>query len=406
MCLKQLQARKSEKQKKNTLDKGLAIDHNLDSTHFSGLYRGLAITLGVFVFLLSISMMGTSIGAISGESSSMIFGAIENPFIGLFIGLLSTALLQSSSTVTSILVAAVAAQAINISDAIPIVMGANIGTTLTSTIVSMGYITKTKEFKKAVSAGTIHDFFNIIMVMLLFPLEMKYQLLERGSTYLSSLIGVEISIEQSYYYSLPMVFKSINMWILQHTSAVITLLLAIILLFVCIKILSKLLYNILIGKTKKKFETTIFSNTTRSFGWGLLITSVVQSSSLTTSLIVPLVATGKVKLKRAFQFILGANIGTTITALIAALFQSEAAVSIALVHFLFNTIGVSFFLLVPFLFKLPIFIARKMGMYTLKMRIVGFAYILLMFFLIPFTLISFSKGVDKSPETLEIPSEH
>lgn len=388
------------------MNKDLTLDHNLDSIHYTGLYRGIAITFGVFVFLLSISMMGSSIGAISGETSSMIFSAIENPFIGLFIGLLSTALLQSSSTVTSILVAAVAAQVINLSDAIPIVMGANIGTTLTSTIVSMGYITKSKEFRRAVSAGTIHDFFNIIMVIILFPLELKYHLLENGSKYLSSHIGVGNSIDHTATYSLPTLFKSINGWVLEHTSAIITLLLAIVLIFACIKFISKLLYNILIGKTKKKFETTIFSTTMRSFGWGLLITSVVQSSSLTTSLIVPLVATGKVKLKRAFQFILGANIGTTITALIAALFQSEAAISIALVHLLFNSIGVSLFLFVPYLFRIPMYLAKQMGIYTLQMRIVGFAYILFMFFLIPFTLISISKSMNANTNNDKIQSEH
>lgn len=349
-------------------------------------------------------MMGTSIAAITGKSTDMILGAVENPFIGLFIGLLSTALLQSSSAVTSILVAAVAAQAIGLRDAIPIVMGANMGTTLTSTIVSMGYITKTKEFRRAVSAGTVHDFFNIIMVIILFPIEMKYHLLEKGSRYISSLIDLQSTGNQSSFYSLPLLLKSFNIWLLEHSNAVITLILSIALLLICIKFISKFLYNILIGKTKKKFETTVFSTTFRSFGWGLLITSVAQSSSLTTSLIVPLVATGKVKLKRAFQFILGANIGTTITALLAAIFQSEAAISIAVVHFLFNIIGVSLFLFIPPIAKIPVFIAEKMGEYILRMRIIGFTYILATFFLLPFTLIYFSRGFESKPDSSEMTS--
>lgn len=374
-------------------------------TRYSTLYRSIAITLSVFAFLLSISMMGISIGTLTGETSSMILGAIENPFIGLFIGLLSTALLQSSSTTTSILVAAVAAKAIDLPDAIPIVMGANVGTTLTSTIVSMGYITKTNEFRRAVSAGTVHDIFNIIMVILLFPIEMKYQLLSRGSLYISNLIGFKSGNGISSV-SPVQFFSTINHWIVDHLGGIIGVLLSIILLFVCLKFISKLLYDILIGRAKKQFETTVFSTTFRSFGWGLLITSIAQSSSLTTSLIVPLVATGKVKLKRAFQFILGANIGTTITALLAAIFQSEAAISIALVHLLFNTIGVIIFLFIPAAGRIPVFLAKKMGLYTLKLRIVGFAYILMMFFLLPFTLIYFSRGFENQPDTVEMNSEH
>lgn len=384
----------------------MAIKNDLESgTIHSTLYRSVAIAISIFIFLLSISMMGISIGSLTGETSAMVLGAVENPFIGLFIGLLATALLQSSSTVTSILVAAVAAQAINLSDAIPIVMGANIGTTLTSTIVSMGYITKTKEFRRAVSAGTIHDFFNVIMVLILFPIEIKYHLLEGGSRYISSMIGGPGTGNTSGY-NPTYYFNLINSWLIENMGGVFGIILSILLLFICLKFISKLLYNTLIGKTKKKFETTVFSTTVRSFGWGLLITSVVQSSSLTTSLIVPLVATGKVKLERAFQFILGANIGTTITALIAALFQSEAAISIALVHLLFNSIGVSLFLFVPYLFRIPIYFAKQMGIYTLKMRIVGFAYILFMFFLIPFTLISISKSMNANTNKDKIQSEH
>ncbi|GAB4232033.1 MAG: Na/Pi symporter [Ekhidna sp.] len=376
----------------------------MNHTAYTGtIYSGLAITTAVLAFITSIGLMGLSIGNLTGETSSMIFAAIENPFIGLFIGLLSTALLQSSSTTTSIVVAAVAAEAIHLSDAIPIIMGANVGTTLTSTIVSMGYITKTKEFRRAVAAGTIHDFFNILMVIVLFPIEMKYHLLENCSVFISDLLGIEGGGHSSGYN--PLSFLNVmNDWIVLKTGGILGLIISIIILFACIKFISKLLYNTLIGKRKKKFETTVFSNTFRSFGWGLLITSVVQSSSLTTSLIVPLVATRKVKLKRAFQFILGANIGTTITALLAALFQSEAAINIALVHLLFNSLGVSLFL-IPYLSSFLLFIAKKMGELTLRMRVVGFAYILFMFFMIPFTLIYFSRGFEKSINPSEIHSE-
>lgn len=360
------------------------------------------ILLAVFLFLFSIVLMVNSINSLGYAFADYTISATSNPFIGLFIGLLATALLQSSSTTTTIAVAAVASGSISLSSAIPIVLGANIGTTLTSTIVSMGYITKTNEFRKAVAAGTIHDLFNIFMVVLLFPIERKYQVLERGSKFIAGLFNSSDVATSSEGYGLSSLFAGVNQWLINHTNSVFTLILAVVLLFVCIKFISKLLYNILIGKNKEKFETTIFSNTTRSFGWGLLLTSAAQSSSLTTSLIVPLVATGKVKLNRAFQFILGANIGTTLTALLAATFQSKAAVEIAIVHFLFNTLGVLLFLFVPILTKLSIRLAEKMGYLTLRLRVIGFAYILITFFLLPFTLIYISEGFAEKEDISEV----
>ena len=211
--------------------------------------------------------------------------------------------------------------------------------------------------------------------------------------------------EPSDSYLLSSSFSGLNQWLIDHTGNIFTLALAVILLFTCVKFISKLLYDILIGKAKNKFETTVFSNTFRSFGWGLLLTSATQSSSLTTSLIVPLVATGKVKLRSAFQFILGANIGTTITALLAAVFQSEAALNIAIVHFLFNTSGVIIFLLIPFASGIPVYLAGKIGDYMLRLRIVGFAYILITFFLLPFTLIYSSRGFEKKTDLMEINAE-
>ncbi|MEQ9302685.1 MAG: Na/Pi symporter, partial [Marinoscillum sp.] len=327
--------------------------------------------------------------------------------IGLFIGLLSTALLQSSSTTTSITVAAVASSAISLQNAIPIVLGANIGTTITSTIISMSYISKQKEFRKAVAAGTSHDFFNILTVLLLFPLEVNYHFLEKAGQSISSVIhfNPQSEINKAGEYGFSSMFDTGTEWVVATFGPIVSLLLGIVLLFACIKFISKWLYKILIGKTKDRFENVVFKNKYRAFGWGLVITSVAQSSSLTTSLIVPLVATGKVKIKKAFQFIMGANIGTTITALLAAIFQSEAAISLAIVHLLFNLTGVLVFFLIPYLSNVPVYLAKKMGRVTMNIRLVGFAYILFAFFLIPFTLIYFSQAMEKSPEPVEITTE-
>lgn len=376
------------------------------SNHQTILSRTLVISISILVFLLSIELMGISIAELTGGMVESISVVTANPFIGLFIGLLSTALLQSSSTTTSIAVATVASGAISLQNAIPIVLGANIGTTITSTIISMSYISKHNEFRRAVAAGTSHDFFNILTVLMLFPLEVKYHFLEKSSGYISSIIHVagRSSANQGSF-GFTSIFETSTDWVVSILGPIFSLLLGVGLLFACIKFISKWLYKILIGRTKDRFENAVFKNKYRAFGWGLIITSVAQSSSLTTSLIVPLVATGKVKVKKAFQFILGANVGTTITALLAAIFQSEAAISLAIVHLLFNLTGVLLFFFVPYLSKLPVFLAKRMGMLTTKVRLVGFAYIFAAFFLLPFTLIYISQSGEKKIDSVEVRTE-
>lgn len=359
------------------------------------LYRSvIIIALALYVFLLSINLISTSFGLLGAEVVESILNATANPFIGLFIGLLTTAIIQSSSTVTTMTVAAVAGGSISFESAIPIIMGANVGTTVTSTIVSLGYLTKKSEFRKAISAGTAHDIFNIAVVVILFPLELKFHFLSDLSRYITSLIhtGSNSGTSEPEFGINTLMFEPIaNLLGDLISNPFILLIISFFLLFGTIKILSKIIYRDLIGRSKTKLEDFVFKTKYRSFGWGLLITSAIQSSSVTTSLMVPLVATGKVKLRRAFQFILGANIGTTITALIAALFRSEAAISLAIAHLMFNLIGVLIFLPFPWVSLIPIKLSRRLGALTLKYRMVGFAYILVVFFLIPFALIYISS---------------
>jgi sodium-dependent phosphate cotransporter len=230
--------------------------------------------------------------------------------------------------------------------------------------------------------------------------------LERISKSISAgLHVVDKSAMSSSTYGFTSLFEATTTWLVSNIGPILSLILGIVLIFGCIKFISRWLYKILIGRTKDQFEKVVFKNKYRAFGWGLLITSLAQSSSLTTSLIVPLVATGKVKIKKAFQFILGANIGTTITALVAAIFQSEAAISLALVHMLFNFLGVVIFFLIPYLSDIPVYLAKRIGRLTVRIRLVGFAYIFIMFFLIPFTLIYLSKGNEKKAEDVEMTLE-
>ena len=345
-------------------------------------------------------MMGESFNVLGRGIAESILVATSNPFIGLFIGLLITAIIQSSSTSTSMIVAIVASGSITIPDAVPMIMGANIGTTLTSTIVALGYITNKNEFRRALAAGTVHDFFNILTTLILFPLEYYYGFISALSQQIASLI-----IDPSTNVGDGIVgFKLFNAIPITHiivdsiNNGVISIVLSFTLLIISIKVLSNKISKILIAEPKDNLKNLIFNNPLKSFGFGAGLTALVQSSSITTSLVIPFVATKRIELRNAMPFILGANIGTTITAFIAVLFKSNAAMSIAMTHLLFNVIGVLIFLPFPVMRNMIIGLASKFGALTFKHRLIGFTYIILTFFTIPFALIFFNKTNTKITE--------
>ncbi len=346
------------------------------------------------LFLFSLDLMSHAFSHLGQGMAESIIQTASNPFIGIFVGLVVTAIIQSSSTTTSIVVALVASNTLGFNTAIPIIIGANIGTTLTSTLVSLSFITKKGEFRKALSTGAVHDVFNILLTFILFPLEYYYGFLSNLSQAIAANLyaGPEVTASSAI---VPDNHSATSLGdFLVHSlkwNGVIPLIVSFILLFASIKALSNIIYKRLIGASRSRFQQIAFSSPFKSFMFGTFITSMVQSSSITTTLIVPLAATGKLSLKKAFPFVMGANIGTTITALIAASFKSEAAMAIAICHLLFNLIGVAIFLPFPFIRHLPVLIASYLGQLTTKNRIVGFVYILLTFFLLPFILIYISN---------------
>lgn len=348
----------------------------------------------VLLLLLSINLMGTTILQFSQESVQRVMSATENPFVCLFIGLLVTAIIQSSSTTTALVIALVANGVMSIETAVPIVMGANVGTTITPTIVSLSYIARRNEFRKGLAAGAVHSLFNIFVVILLFPLESYYGLLTSLSRYVTKALfsGGTGEVVYAWQSIESFLFQPVSDYIIQLVDfQVFVLIISGILLFTSIKLLSKLFYRRVIGESRNRLQAVAFSSPLKSFVVGLIATAGVQSSSVTTSLMVPLVATNRVSLKKAWPFIMGANIGTTITAFIAALFKSEAALSLAFVHLFFNLTGVLFFLPISGLRNLPVRLANKLGIYTFNHRLIGLLYILMIFFVIPFVLISLSS---------------
>ena len=347
----------------------------------------------LILFFFSIELMVKSLTVLGrGTASELIQGA-EMPFIAIFIGLLSTALIQSSSSVTSIAVAMVASQAITLEMGIYIIMGANVGTTITSNIISLGFITNKPLFRKALSAAAAHDFFNMLTVIILFPLEYYYQILSKAAKMIAGLVSRD-PVDVAYSISDSGIF-----WLNSLATRLydivgiswIVLVISMVILVLSIKMFSSYSYKLMIGSSRNKIQSYIFNKPLKSFSWGVILTGALQSSSITTSMVVPLVATRKITLHAVFPFIMGANIGTTITALMAGFMKTEVALSLAIAHLLFNLIGVLIFFPFSTIRMIPEYLARHFGRIASERRFIFFLYILMTFFLIPFMLIYLSK---------------
>lgn len=365
----------------------------LEETKPSGIgvfFKYGQVIFALFLFIFAIDLLTVAMGRINSGIALDFLQATKNPFISLFIGLLVTALIQSSSTVTASVVAIVASGNLTLQQAVPLVLGANIGTTLTSTLVSLSYLMNRKQFRRALSAGISHDIFNILSVVLLFPLEIYFGFLSKTAIFIAGWFDSDNSFEGPIIYNRMFTRTWTDWFVDQIPLPVVSMILSILLVFLAIKVLSTAMYKSFVKDTFQDINKVIFEKTGLAFIYGVFFTAAVQSSTVTTSLVVPLVANKKVTLSKAFPFIIGTNIGTTITAVIASIYKPEAAIALALVHVLFNSFGALIFLPFPKIRFIPIWISNYMGRISLQNRFVGFVYILLTFFIIPFLLIYFT----------------
>ena len=175
--------------------------------NFNNLFKIAAVLILVYLFLVSIKMMGLSFKLFGKGFAESLINSTTNRFIGLFIGILATSIIQSSSTVTSIVVGMVGGGMLTITNAIPIIMGANIGTSVTNTLVSMGHINRKDEFNRAFHGAILHDHFNFLSVVVLFPLELAFGPLQwiatKSSKYVMCIDWISHEGAFAHYIGLP-----------------------------------------------------------------------------------------------------------------------------------------------------------------------------------------------------------
>jgi len=336
-----------------------------------------------------------------------IFAYADNPLIGLFVGILATSIFQSSSFTTSFTVALVVTTPLQLHQAVYIVMGANIGTSVTNVGVSFTHVRRRHEFERAYGSAIVHDFFNVLSVALLCPIEWAvWRLTGRGLLErLASMLG------RVFYSGAPTGSKPTNFlkegvkpfvdggkWLLEDVLGmdlvagnVVLAVLGAVLLLLSLVLITRTLRSLVLHRVEQFFDKVLFRNAATAYLVGLGLTFVVQSSSITTSLAVPLVGAGLLTIYQVFPYTLGANLGTTFTALIASFATSadtpeQAAVGVALAfsHMIFNIIGSAVWY--P-LRRVPIGMARWWARVASTSKRYAILHLLVFFFVLPVLVI-------------------
>mmetsp|Transcript_14840 Transcript_14840/g.35959 ORF Transcript_14840/g.35959 Transcript_14840/m.35959 type:complete len:524 (+) Transcript_14840:1692-3263(+) len=408
----------------------------------------------LYFFLLGLNLLGSGAKVMGGCAAGALFGDDMNPIAGLMVGIVATVLLQSSSTTTSIVVSLVGADTVSVKQGIFMIMGANIGTSVTNTIIAMGHMGDGDQLERAFAGATVHDMFNFLSVGVLLPVEAATGYLfhltkacvknfksQDGEKWegpvkkLVSPLGKRIIIVNkkvakeiasgkstcdTYYpnngtlscedYSDPLTCKSGLMSCdkkadtpycpaffdpeatesIDRTSGVCSFIIGLILLFICLFALVKILQRMMMGASTRVLYKATNINGYVAILIGAGITILVQSSSITTSVLTPLVGVGALRLEQMLPLTLGANIGTTVTGLLAALLGNANGMQVALAHLFFNITGIAIWYPVPFMRNIPLNAARALGRSTRLFRGFPLIYIAIAFIAMPLIFLGIS----------------
>ncbi|CAJ1957871.1 unnamed protein product [Cylindrotheca closterium] len=419
-----------------------------------GLFGIAAVLFFLYFFLLGLDLLGNGAKVMGGCAAGALFGDDMNPIAGLMVGIVATVLLQSSSTTTSIVVSLVGADTVTVKQGIFMIMGANIGTSVTNTIVAMGHMGDGDQLERAFAGATVHDMFNFLSVAILLPVEAAtgylFHLTEALTTnfkaqdgekwegpvvkLVSPLASRIIMVNKkvagdiasgkstcdTYYpnngtiscedYSDPLTCKSGLLACdtkadvpfcpaffdpeatesVDRTSGVCAFIIGLILLFICLFALVKILQRIMMGASTRVLYKATNINGYLAILIGAGITILVQSSSITTSVLTPLVGVGALRLEQMLPLTLGANIGTTVTGFLAALLGNKNGMQVALAHLFFNITGIVIWYPVPFMRNIPLNAARALGRSTRLFRGFPLIYIAVAFIAMPLVFLGIS----------------
>ena len=368
--------------------------------------RTTAVLFFLFVFLLGVKGLGDGFQLLGQDVVEGFFRATADPLIGLIVGLLATTLVQSSSVTTAMIVGLVAApeNPLPLSNAVPMIMGANIGTTVTATIVSLAHIGRREEFEKAFPVAICHDIFNYISVIVLLPLELYTGFLQKTATALGTVFqgfgGYEYESPLKTLLSAslaPIKLAVESVFLNAGSQATVLIGLSGIFIFTALYLLVRVLRSLVHARVEGIVDKSLGSSALLAIFVGIIITVMVQSSSITTSVLVPLAAAGLLRLEQAFPITIGANIGTTITALLAALGvagpNAIAGLEIALVHLFFNISGTLLIYPVQAVRRLPLRAARALAQIAVRSRRLTVLIVAIFFYGVPALILFLTRVI-------------
>ena len=354
--------------------------------------RAAIVVALIYVFLVGVSSLEAGIKIMGEDTQEKLFSAASNPIAALCIGILGTVLVQSSSASTSVIVGLAATNKLGVDDAVPMIMGANIGTTVTNTLVSLGHIRQSNEFRRAFAAATVHDFFNVLAVAVLLPVELFTGVIsniaETISENLVGASGTEWKSPVKAWVKEPVSWVK-DLWEALGTSGnvrgIMVVLTGLVIILIALSAITKNMRSLVADRVERSMNALL----SRGGGMvalllGIVITISVQSSSITTSILIPMAGAGVISLRNAYPVTLGANVGTTITALLASLAASSPeSLTVALAHTTFNVMGIFFLYIIPIARDVPIVAAEKLADIAVERRTLAVGYVAVMFIVLP-----------------------
>ena len=356
--------------------------------------RAVIVIALLYVFLVGVSSLEAGIKALGADFQEGLLERVDHPLAGLFAGILATVLVQSSSVSTATIVGLVGSGTLTVDAAVPMIMGANVGTTVTSTLASLGHVRRGDEFRRAFAAATVHDIFNVIAVMIFLPIQLATDFLSETAERLADFLagsGVEGGKTNSPVKELvkePVSWAEDFFGSLTDSDGVLGALLIVfglVLIFFALAFITKNM-RLLIAERVEHAMNSLISRGGGVPGLvvGLVMTVAVQSSSITTSILVPMVGAGVLTLRNAFPVTLGANLGTTVTALLASLaVDLRAGLVVALSHTLFNLFGILAVYPVPPLRRVPVRLAEQLAATASEHYVLVAAYVVGVFLVVP-----------------------
>ena len=358
----------------------------------------------IYLLICAVSIISRGFAELGGDAAHSMFAFAANPWVGLSVGVLGTVLIQSSTTTTAIAVSAVGSGALPIRGAIPVILGANVGTTVTVTLVALSFIRTRTEFRRALGASTIHDFYNWLALLIFFPLELLWHPLERISGILTNaLYGTGWLPDPARFNFVraatgPVVdgVAAVTLHLSSVLGPLFIIVIGAVLILAAVRYLGKLLKLLMVGRARAILTRAVGRNASLALGSGIVVTVLTQSSTITATVLVPFAGTGVLTPAQVYPVTVGANLGTTLTVVFAAFAvegpDARIGLQAAFVHLVYNVLAIIGIYAIPVLRPVPLWCAETFARVAATRKWVIAVYLITAFIALP-ALVIIGVGV-------------